>query len=362
MDTNNSLIKTLYNLDLAAGTSGDETEVAEVLAKEMEGLFDEFVSDAQGNQIYTRYGEDRNETILFTAHMDELGFIISYIDENGFAKIIGVGYHDDRMAVNQRLVFRTSEGKKISGITGSKPAHIMTEEDHLKVIPIEDLFVDFGTDSVEETLALGLNIGDYGTFDYKGELINGGKHFLGKSVDDRSGLATLVEMMRRIKDKNIQPNVVIAGTVQEEVGMRGGGPVAQSVSPDIMFAVDVTLTGGTPGIEWSQAANKFGGGVSFNYFDWDPALGMTGNNTPRKVTERQIAIAKKHNIPFQRGVIKGGGTDAWSAFMSGKGVMCGGINIPSRYIHTAVSTIHLDDLEWTTEFLVHYVEDYEHID
>jgi endoglucanase len=234
----------------------------------------------------------------------------------------------------------------------------MTDEDHERVIKIPDLFVDFGTDSADETRALGIEIGDYGVFDRQGVFVNGSRYYSGKSVDNRAGLACMTELFRRLKGTETEATVVIVGTVQEEVGMRAGGPVANRIKPDIFFAVDVTLTGGTPGMEWKQAPNRMGGGVSFNYFDWDPVLGMTGNNVSRKVTERQIRIAEKYGIPYQRGVIMGGGTDAWSAFMSGEGVLVGGINIPSRYIHTAVGTVNMEDLEYTTEFMYRYVTDY----
>ncbi|MDR0520170.1 MAG: M42 family metallopeptidase [Clostridiales Family XIII bacterium] len=359
MEIPKTLIDALVSLDNVSGASGDETEVADALRAQMDGLYDEHFEDSQGNQFYIKKGSSAENKILLSAHMDEIGFIISYIDESGFASIMPVGYHDDRMAVNQDLVFRTAAGGKVSGITGSKPAHIMSEEDHEKVIKIADLFVDFGTDSAEETRALGIEIGDYGTFDRQGRFLNGGEYYSGKSVDDRAGLACLVELFRRLQSIEHAATVVAVGTVQEEVGMRAGGPIVNRVKPDIMFAVDVTLTGGTPGIEWKHAANRMGGGVSFNYFDWDPVYGMTGNNVPRRVTQSQIAIAEKYGIPYQRGVITGGGTDAWLAYMAGEGYLTGGINIPSRYVHTAVGTVKLSDMVHTVEFMCRYVADYE---
>ncbi|MDR2860782.1 MAG: hypothetical protein LBV66_02980, partial [Elusimicrobiota bacterium] len=331
---NSDLSKTLIALDNAVSVSGDELEASEVLHKEMQGLYDEYFDDPLGNQFYIRKGTNPDKRVLFAAHIDEIGFIVNYIDDNGFARILPVGYHDDRMAVNQDLVFITSQGKKVFGITGSKPAHIMTEQDHEKVIKVEDLFVDFGTQSAQETRDLGLEIGDYGTFSRTGRFLNGKDFYSGKSLDDRSGAAVLVEVLRRLKGIKIEPDICMAGTVQEEVGMRSGGVISNRFKPEQMFAVDVTITGGTPGIEYSQSPMKIGGGVCIKFYDWDKKL-TCGNNVARKLTNRMIEVAKKHNIPFQREIFAGGGTDAWTASLSGTGVLSGGISIPMRYMHTA---------------------------
>ena len=355
---NSSLAKTLKALDSAFGVTGDETEVAEVLKKQMEGYYDEYTEDPLGNQIFVKYGKNRDKKVILAAHMDEIGFIINYIEDNGFARIMPVGYHDDRMAVNQDLVIITSEGKHVYGVTGSKPFHILTEEEQGKVIKIEDLFVDLGTESREETESLGVRPGDYAAFNRQGYFLNDGKYYSGKSVDNRAGCAVLAETMKRLSEMDIEPTVYAVGTVQEEVGMRAGGPITNRIQPELVLAIDGTLTGGTPGIEWNQCSERMGGGPGIKYYDWDPILGQTGNNVPRKLTKRIIEIAEKYNIPYQREIIMGGGTDAWSASTAWFGVLAGGICIPERYIHTAVGTVHMDDLENTVELVVKYLQDY----
>ena len=348
----------LMKIDNVIGVSGDESRVGDLLKAEMEGLYDKYIEDPLGNRIFIRNGKNPEKTVMFSAHMDEIGFIINYIEDEGFGRIFPVGYHDDRMVVNQDLVFVTDDGREVHGITGSKPAHIMNEEDHKNIIPIEELYVDFGTDNREETLALGIEPGNYGTFNRQGYFLNDGKYYTGKSVDDRSCVAIMIEVMQRIKDMDIEPNVCMVGTTQEEVGMRAGGPIGSRINPEIMFALDVTLTGGTPGIEKRQCSAEMGKGVAFKYFDWDAQLGMTGSNVPRKVTMHQKKIADKYNIPWQYEVITGGGTDAWSVAMSGEGVLTGGISLPQRYMHTAVGTVNMDDMEHMTNFIVKYLQDY----
>ncbi len=359
MSTDKSrLAEYLMKFDNVIGVSGDETRVGDLLKSEMDGLYDEYVEDPMGNRIFIKKGSNPNKTIMFSAHMDEIGFIINYIEDEGFARIFPVGYHDDRMVVNQDLVFVTDDGKEIHGVTGSKPAHIMTEEDHKNVLPIEELFVDFGTESKAETMALGIAPGNYGTFNRQGYFLNGGKYYTGKSIDDRACIAIMVEVMQRIQSMDIEPNVCMAGTVQEEVGMRAGGPIGNRIKPEIMMALDVTLTGGTPGVEKRQCSSEMGKGVAFKYYDWDPNLGMTGSNVPRKVTKHLISIAEKYNIPWQPEVIMGGGTDAWSVAMSGEGILTGGICLPQRYMHTAVGTVNMDDMETMTDYVVKYLQDY----
>ena len=355
----NTLLKTLYNLDNAFGVSGDEENVAEVLRKEMAGLYDEHMEDALGCQYFIKYGKNRDRKILFSAHMDEIGFIINYIEDEGFIRFLPVGYHDDRMAVNQDMIVKTEKNGFVRGVTGSKPAHIMTEEDHEKVQKIEDLFLDVGTDSREETEALGIRPGDYMTFAREGYVINNGKYYTGKAVDDRAGCAVMVEMLRRLKGQQPECTLIMVGSVQEEVGIRSGGPMMANIDPDVMIALDVTITGDVPGIETRQCSQSMGKGPGVKFYDWDPVLGATGNNVPRKLTSAIIETAEKNGIPYQREVFTGGGTDAWSSAFAGKGYLAGGICITQRYMHTAVGTVDLNDLENTVKLALEFAQSYQ---
>ena len=173
----NTLLQSLMLLDNAFGVSGDEEQVAAILKQEMEGLYDEYDQDALGSQYFIKHGKDPQKRVLISAHMDEIGFILNHIEDNGMGRFLPVGYHDDRTAVNQVMVVKTDSGALVKGVTGSKPFHLMETEDHTKVLSIADLFLDFGTESREETLALGVQVGDYIGFDRQGFLLNGGKYF-----------------------------------------------------------------------------------------------------------------------------------------------------------------------------------------
>ncbi len=353
----NTLLETLEKLDNHFGVSGDEEDVAAELRKQMSGLYDEYREDPLGSQYFIKYGQNRDKKILFSAHMDEIGFIINYIEDDGFLRFLPVGYHDDRMVVNQDMIIKTGKGDFIQGVTGSKPTHVLTREEQEQVEKIDQLFVDVGTNSREETHDLGIYPGDYMTYHRKGYLLNQ-RYYTGKSIDDRAGCAVLVEMMRRLKDQKPPYTIVAVGSVQEEMGMRSGNPMMNNINPEVMIAVDVTITGDVPGIEPRQCSEIMGRGPGVKFYDWEPILGATGNNVPRKLTDFIINLAKKYNIPYQREVFTGGGTDAWSASMAGKGYLAGGICIPQRYMHTAVGTVDLNDMENTVQLLLAFAKDY----
>lgn len=357
----NEMLKILQDLDNCIGVSGDEAEVAEVIDAAMEGLYDEVSEDALGTRYYTKYGKNRDTRILYAAHMDEIGFIVNYIEDNGFIRFLPVGYHDDSMAINQELVIRTEAGKHVYGITGAKPRHLMDKNELDHTIPIEDLFMDIGADSREEAIRMGVNVGDYVAFARKGRQLNEGRYYTGKSVDNRAGCAVLIELMRRFAYRKPENTVVVAFSVQEEVGLRSGSPMMHNMDPDVMIAIDVTMTGDTPGIEKKHSSQELGKGPSINFYDWDPELGGMGNNVPRKLTRAIINAAEKEGIPFQRDVVMGGGTDAWSAAFAGKGYLAGGISIPERYMHTAVGTVCLEDMVNTVRLLQAFADNYKSV-
>jgi putative aminopeptidase FrvX len=350
------LTQLLTKLDAIPGVSGAEEEVAEFVRGELEGYCDRFHRDALGNHFFTREGTKGQLDLMLSAHMDEVGFVIHHVDEKGFAYVTPVGLHDDRTLANQVLTVHTEKGP-VQALTGGKPAHIVSKEEAQKATLISEVYLDLGTTGREETEELGVRVGDYVTFERPGQVLNGGRLFTGKAVDDRAGVAVLIEVMRRLKDREIEANVHAVATVQEEVGIRGAGPAAFRVKPDVALAIDVTLAGGTPGIEDRQLPVKMGGGPAIKFFDWAPSLGMIGNNVPKRLTSRLVAVAEEHGIPYQREVLFNGATDAWSMSLSGEGVMTGTISLPSRYIHSAIGCVCPRDLADAVDLLLAFAEE-----
>jgi putative aminopeptidase FrvX len=338
----------LLELDQLIGVSGDEILVANYMKEQLSGKVDEHFEDALGNQFFVKKGSNPDIRVMLAAHMDEIGFVVTHIDDKGFVYIGPVGFHDSRMAISQILDIHTDKGV-VKGITGSKPAHIVSPEEEKKAIPFADMHVDIGTSDREETLSLGVKVGDYVTFDRKGQYLNGGKVFTGKAVDDRAGCAVLVEVMNRLAEKEIVPTVYGVATVQEEVGIRGAGPAGFTVQPDVALSIDVTLSGGTPGMEDKDIPVKMGKGTSVTFYDGGLAV-------PRKLAKHLAKIAEDNNIPYQRDVLLKGATDGKAISLSGRGVLTGTVSVPSRYIHSGVGCVHLDDVEHSISLIVAFIE------
>jgi endoglucanase len=353
-----TLTQLLTKLDAIPGVSGAEDGVAEYVKGALEGCYDAFHRDALGNHFFTKEGHKPELGVMLAAHMDEVGFAIHHVDEKGFAYVTPVGLHDDRTLANQILTVHTESGP-VRALTGGKPAHILSQEEAHKATPISEVYLDFGTTSREQTERLGVRVGDYVTFERTGQILNDGRLFTGKAVDDRSGLAVMITVMRRLKDREVEASVHAVATVQEEVGIRGAGPAAFRVKPDVALAIDVTLAGGTPGIEDRQLPIKLGGGPAVKFFDWAPALGMIGNNVPKSLTSRLVAVAEEHGIPYQREVLFNAATDAWSMSISGEGLATGTISLPSRYIHSAIGCVCPEDLAGAVDLISAFAEEFK---
>jgi endoglucanase len=343
----------LARLDAAIGVAGAERAVAAIVEEELAGAYDEHSADVLGNHFFVRRAKD-GPTAMLCAHMDEIGFVVQHIEDEGFVRIAEVGYQDARMVIDQELCIHGAQGPVV-GVTGAKPAHILKDEERKLVIPLEELFVDVGTTSRAETETLGVRIGHVATFARTGGVLNGTRVFSGKAVDDRAGCAVMIEVMRRLAGRDVPATVCATAGVQEELGVRGAGPAAYRVKPDVALAIDVTLCGDTPGMEFGRAPIRLGAGPAIKYFDWAPSV-LIGSAVPRRLTERLEQVADRAGIAYQREVLLGGATDAYGIAVAGQGALAGCISLPSRYIHSAVGCVHLDDLEGAVELILAFLE------
>ena len=195
------MLDLLARLDAIPGVSGDERLVADVVIEELDGAYDEHDSDALGNHYFVRKAGDGAPTVMLCAHMDELGFIVQHVEDEGFVRMAPIGYHDDRMVVDQHLIIHGDEGP-VLGISGAKPNHLLEAAEREKPFKLNELAVDLGTTSREETEALGVRVGHMITFAREGALLNGTRVFTGKAVDDRAGCAVMIEVMRRLSSRS----------------------------------------------------------------------------------------------------------------------------------------------------------------
>lgn len=324
--------------------SGHEKEASRVFKKYVEGYADEIDYDNLGS-IIARQGNGPVK-IMIAGHLDEVGFLVKSIDNNGFIRIHPIGGWWGHVVMAQRFVITTRTGKEYLAVSGSTAPHGMPAEARLKVRDIADMYLDLGVKNKEEVEKLGIKIGDPITPYSKFEELANNKYWLCKAFDNRIGCAVGVEVLRNLKGVN-HPNTVYAcGTVQEEVGCRGARTCAYKVHPDIAFALDVTLSNDAPGANANLEA-KLGAGVAISYGDGS-VIGHTG------LIELLDKICEEKKIPFTHDILQAGGTDSGEIHKSFDGVVNCTISIPCRYIHSHTSIMHEDDyvaaIDLITEF------------
>ncbi|MBN2285168.1 MAG: M42 family metallopeptidase [Tissierellales bacterium] len=349
-----SLAKSLIILDNIMGVSGYEERVGEEIKAQLEGYCDEIKVDNLGNHIFIKRGKSSNFKIMICAHMDELGFIVKYIEDDGKIRFAPIGYHDKRILLSQEVIIQANK-VIIQGVINTKPLHLSSASDMEKNAEIKDMFIDIGTETRKETEDLGVRIGDLISFDKKGTFLNNTDTYCGKSVDDRAGCAVLVEVMKRLKEHDTEATIYGVGSVMEEIGMRGARTATYNIEPNLAIVLDVTPANGIPGVENKDVSIFMGKGPAIKFYEWDPGNSMAGVAVPKKITDALISVAEKYNIPYQREVLINAATDAWGIALSRTGVPTGVVSIPSRYIHTTTETVNIKDLENTVELVLHYI-------
>ncbi|MEK4969014.1 M42 family metallopeptidase [Cytobacillus sp. FSL R7-0696] len=327
----------LKELTDARGVPGNEREVREVMKKYIEPLADELTTDGLGSLIAKKIGQADGPKIMVAGHLDEVGFMVTSIDNKGFLRFQTVGGWWSQVMLAQRVTIVTSKGD-VTGVIGSKPPHILPAEARKKTIEIKDMFIDIGASSREEALGWGVKPGDMVVPYFEFTVMNNEKMLLAKAWDNRIGLAIAIKVLEGLKNEN-HPNTVYAvGTVQEEVGLRGAKTAAQMIEPDIGIAVDVGIPGDTPGVTEKDALSKLGDGPQIILYD----ASMVSHKGLRDfVTD----TADELNIPYQFDSVPGGGTDAGSIHLTYKGVPALSITIATRYIHSHAGILHRDDFE-----------------
>lgn len=332
------LLKLLSLFANAHGLSGYEDDVAELLRRQMEPFVDEVRLDTLGNVIGIRAGE--RPAVMIAAHMDEIGLMVRHIDDDGFLRVVSVGGWFDQTILSQRVVIHCRDGRKLMGVVGCRPPHLMDAEERKKMVKLKDMFVDCGATSAANAAELGVEIGCPITIDR--ELCRLGNDFVtGKALDNRAGLVMMLSALQRLHGEPLKATVMAVGTVQEEVGLKGARTSAYGLSPDVALATDVTIPGDHPGVAKSEACVAAGKGPSLTVLD---AAGR-GVIAPRRVLRWLRETAEEAAIPYQLNVGDAGNTDATAISISKAGIPCSVISVPARYIHSPVEVLSLRDLD-----------------
>ena len=329
-------VELLRELTESIGVPGFEEPVRDVMRRHL-SRYGEVMADNLGSILAVHHGTARSPRILVAGHMDEIGFMVSSITEEGFIRFQTLGGWWEQVMLAQRVVVMGKDGP-VPGVIGSKPPHILSPDDRKKVVEKKEMYIDVGASGRSEVEALGIRPGDPVVPEGRFTLLAGGRRAMAKAFDDRVGCALAVEVLRRCAESGHPNTLVAAGTVQEEVGLRGAATVAESAEPDVAFALEVAIAGDTPGVKPEEAQAKLGRGPAITLYD----ASMVPH---RRLRDFVIETAEKAGIPVQFDVMPGGGTDAGRFHVWRRGVPSLVIGVPARYIHTGASIIDLQDFE-----------------
>jgi tetrahedral aminopeptidase len=313
--------------------SGSENAIRQVIRAEIEPFASEIHIDALGNLI-AQIGPSDGFKIMLSAHMDEIGILVTHIDEKGFVRFTTVGGVRPINCIGGRVRF----------LNGQAGVIFMERLEDLNRVPsLEQLYIDVGASSKEK---VNLKVGDAGVFERP--FLELGDRLVSKAMDDRISVAVLIEALRRISQENIDiPNrVAFVFSVQEEVGVRGAAGAAYGLDPDLGLAVDVTASGDTPkGLRMEVALGK------------GPAIKVRdgGMLSDPRVVDWMVRTAEEAGLPYQMEVLEAGSTDARAIQITRAGIPAGCLSVPCRYIHSPSEMVDFNDVQNSTALLVELV-------
>jgi len=343
-----SVIQTQIELSDLIGCPGHEEEVTDYLMMKLEKLsVNKAWIDPLGNVLAIKEGSDPNGLkILLDGHVDEVGFMISHIDDNGFLTIEPLGGVDKRLLLGSLLQFQVENKERILGVVGAAPPHITKPDEREKVPAINEMFIDVGCTNKQEVLDLGLDIGSVGTFHTKSEMLNDNT-IIGKAFDDRTACNVILHVLEELKNKEIPNTILINFAVQEEVGARGAAVGAYTLEPNIALAIENTIASDVPGVSSSKIVTSLGDGPSVTVADRSLIV-------PKKILDRIKKAAEMDSISWQFKKPTYGGTDAGRISLSKSGVPSGVVSVPCRYIHSNVGLLQIDDLINTIKLVTNF--------
>lgn len=330
----------LVDLLNARSPTGAEYEAQAVVDQYVEGEVDAYRRDTMGNRFAT-VNPDGDPKLLFAGHIDELGLIITYINDQGFVYFDTLGGHDKSMISGRRVSILTKNGI-VKGVTGKRAIHLMSAEDRKKVPETHEIWIDLGVKDKAEAEGL-VRIGDTAVYDQSFELVRGSVG-VARAFDDKAGAYAVMEAVRRLTKGKLDARVTAAATTQEEIGTRGAMTAAFSENPDFAIAVDVGHATDSPDCDPRKYGSfKQGGG---------PII-CRGPNINPVIFDLIVRAAEKNKIPYQvEADPRPTGTDARAIQVAQAGIATGLLSIPLRYMHTPSEMVDLEDIEHTVQLLV----------
>ncbi|MFT4661164.1 MAG: putative aminopeptidase FrvX [Patiriisocius sp.] len=320
------------------GAPGFEQKIRALVLDEIKDLCDEVEVDNMGNVYAIKRGKG-DKRVMVGAHMDEIGFIVTHVDDNGFIRFHTLGGFDPKTLTAQRVIVHGR--KDIIGVMASKPIHVMTADERNKIPKITDYFIDTGL-SAEEVKEL-VQIGDSVTRER--EFIEMGNCVNGKSLDNRLAVFILIETLKNLKGKEIPYDFYGVFTVQEEVGIRGANVASLRINPDFGFGLDTTIAFDLPGAAAHEKITELGKGTAIKIMD-------AGTICDYRMVKYMKLTADKNNIKWQPEILTAGGTDTSGIQrMTEGGSIAGAVSIPTRNLHQVIEMADKDDIQGSIDLL-----------
>ena len=332
------MLKLLTETD---GVSGDEERVRELIRSQVEPYCSSIEVDSMGNLICRKNGKVGKKTILLSAHMDEVGFIIKKITDDGYLSFESVGGIYPKILLSQQVSVNG-----VNGVISLKAVHLSTKEEREKPFKEDDLFIDIGAKSKAEAEKY-VTVGDYCAF--KSEYHEFGEDMVkAKALDDRAGCAILMDILK----KETSVNLICCFVVQEEVGLRGAKTALYGLNPDFAIVVEGTTCNDLTGVSDERRVTKCGGGAAISVMDYSSVANS-------ELLNMLVDTAEKNNIKWQYKASVRGGNDAGAISISGGGVKTASVSIPCRYIHSSVSVMNKGDYEAVRCLIDKFIEQAE---
>lgn len=342
---NEQTSKLFQTLTELPGVAGNEHKVRQFMKEQLTKYADEVVQDKLGGIFGIKKSEIDGPTVMVAGHMDEVGFMVTSITENGMLRFQTIGGWWSQVLLAQRVEIITDHGPVI-GVIGSIPPHLLDEAKRSKPMEIKNMLIDIGADDRADAKRIGIKPGQQIVPVCPYTPMSNSKKVLAKAWDNRYGCGLAIELLQELKDEKL-PNLLYSGaTVQEEVGLRGAQTAANLIKPDIFYALDASPANDMSGDK--KEFGQLGKGALLRIFDRSMV-------THRGMREFILDTAETHNIPYQYFVSQGG-TDAGKVHISNEGVPSAVVGICSRYIHTSASIIHVDDYAAAKELLIKLVK------
>jgi endoglucanase len=330
-------IELLKELTEADGVSGYEREIAEIIAAHL-GKVCSISYDKLGSIICEKAGAADRPRIMLCGHMDEVGFMVKKVTDDGFIRFVPLGGWWDQVLLAQQVVIKTHKGD-VPGIIGSKPPHVLDPEEQKKVVKQKDMFIDVGaTSKADAEKQLGVRPGDPIVPVCAFTVLNRGKTFMAKAWDDRVGCGMFVDVIKGLAKKKHPNTVYGVGSVQEEVGLRGARTSVTLVKPGAALIMETGLATDTPDVRPDDVEGQLGKGPQIGILDSSMIPNL-------KLRDLAIATAEELTIPYQLQALTRGGQDGGQIHLYAEGVPCVYIGVPTRYIHSHAGIIHGADYE-----------------